>query len=383
VTLVDAVIVVFVLALAATGYERGLIGSALPLAGFVAGAYVGGRIGPHLLSGGGESQYAPLVTVLTGLLLGAVLAVLAEGVGEALRARLSWGAAAWIDGVAGAVLLAALGLLLMWAFAAVALNVPGPGQRDLRRALQRSAVLKALNDALPPSGPLLNVLRHIDPLTPVRGPDANVPPPDSGTAADPDVRSAGSSVVKVLGTACGLGIEGSGWVARPGLVVTNAHVVAGEDDTTVTPLSGDPLGATAVHYDPRNDLAILRVGSLSLGALPLAPGVRKGTPGAVLGYPENGPLTITPARVGETGTVISEDAYGRGPVQRLMTPFRGTVRSGNSGGPLVDASGDVLTTVFAAAQSSSEHAGLGVPNSIVRRALSSDLQPTDTGPCAA
>ncbi len=231
-----------------------------------------------------------------------------------------------LDGIGGAALLAALGLLLAWAFGAAALNSPGPGERDLRHALQGSRILTALNSLLPPSGPLLNVLRHIDPTPAIRGPNANVGAPEPAIADDPDVQRAGDSVVKVLGTACGLGIEGSGWVAGPGLVVTNAHVVAGEDDTTVTMRSGGTLDASAVHYEPRNDLAILRVAGLGLPALPLAPQARPGTAAAVLGYPENGPLTISPARVGSTGEVISQDSYGRGPVRRKMTPFRGQVR---------------------------------------------------------
>src|SRR5206468_3602098 len=125
----------------------------------------------------------------------------------------------------------------------------------------------------------------------------------------------------------------------PGLVVTNAHVVAGEEDTTVTPRSGGTLDAEAVHYDPHNDLAILHVDGLTQPSLRLAPQVVKGTAAAVLGYPENGPFTVSAARVGSTGQVVSEDSYGRGPVQRRMTPFRGQVQSGNSGGPAVDAGG--------------------------------------------
>lgn len=382
-TVVDLIIVVFALALAAIGYERGLIASAFPLAGFVAGALIGGRLGPALLAGGGESPYAPVITVLAAVLLGAVLAVAMEGIAERLRVRYPQGPlVGLLDGIGGAALLAALGLLMAWAFAAAALNAPGPGERDLRHALQRSRILAALNDVLPPSGPLLNVLRRIDPTPAVNGPEANVGAPEAAIARDPDVQRAGGSVVKVLGSACGLGIEGSGWIAAPGLVVTNAHVVAGEDDTTVTPPSGEDLDATAVHYDSDNDLAILRVPGLSLPALAIAPRVPKGASAAVLGYPENGPFTISPARVGRTGEVISEDSYGRGPVQRRMTPFRGEVRSGNSGGPVVDASGQVLTTVFASEQGAPP-GGLGVPDEIVRRALQDRLYPTGTGPCAA
>jgi S1-C subfamily serine protease len=384
VNFVDVIIAVFALALAVIGYERGLIASGLPLAGFVLGAAIGGRLGPALLTEGAESPYAPLITVLAGLILGVTLAVAVEGFATGLSGRLSRGVVGhWLDGIGGAVLLAALGLVVAWAFGAAALNSPGPGERDLRHALQSSRILTALNSVLPPSGPLLNVLRRIDPTPSVRGPDANVRAPEGGIADDPDVERAGDSVVKVLGTACGLGVEGSGWVAGPGLVVTNAHVVAGQDDTTVTLRSGGTLDASAVHYEPRNDLAILRISDPGVPALALAPRVTSGTSGAVLGYPHNGPLTISPARVGRTGEVISQDSYGRGPVRRRMTPFRGEVTSGNSGGPAVDASGRVLTTVFAAEQGNGPPGGLGVPDEVVRRALAGNLAPTDTGPCSA
>jgi S1-C subfamily serine protease len=383
-TFIDIIIIVFVLALAAIGWDRGLIRSGLPLLGFLIGAAIGGRIGPELLSGGSESQYAPVVTVLCGLLLGAAFAVLLDGAAAVLEQRmLGRGPLRTIDGVGGAILLGALGLLLAWAFGAVALHAPGSAKSSLRSSLQRSAILGTLNDALPPSGPLLNVLRRVDPTPSLTGPEARVAAPDPAFARDPEVKSASGSVVKVLGTACGLGIEGSGWAAGNTLVVTNAHVVAGEDDTTVTTPDGDQLDATPVRYDPRNDLAVLRVDGLGLMPLALAPMAQQGTPGAVVGYPENGPLTITPARVGLTGDVISQDSYGRGPLRRSMTSFRGEVRSGNSGGPVVSGEGRVLTTVFAAAEGSGPAGGLGVPNGIVRRALARPLEhETDTGPCA-
>ena len=382
--LVDVIIVIFAVALAVTGYERGLIASALPLAGFVLGALIGGRLGPALLAGGGESQYAPLVTVLAGLVLGVTLAVVMEGIAAALRVRLLRQGAALgqLDGVGGALLLGALGLVVAWAFGAAVLNASGAGSRDLRDALQRSQILSALNGILPPSGPILNLLRHVDPVGSVVGPRANVRAPRAAIARDPDVQRAGQSVVKVLGTACGLGLEGSGWVAGPDLVVTNAHVVAGEDDTAVTTRSGASYGVTAVHYDPHNDLAILRVPGLDLRPLRLAERTSNGTPAAILGYPEDGPFAVAPARIGRTGSAITEDSYGRGPIRRAMTPFRGEVRSGNSGGPAVDQAGRVVTTVFAAQRGRGPAGGLGVPDEIVREALDGRLEPTDTGPCA-
>lgn len=380
---VDLGIISFAIAFGAIGYGRGLVASALPLAGFVGGAAAGARIGPALLPGGGESQYAPLVAVLTGIVVGVFLAVALDGVGQMVRARLGHGAPGAVDGLGGGLLLAALSLLIAWGFGAVALHASGPDARDLRQAVQRSTILAALNGVLPPSGPLLNVLRRVDPTPAIRGPEADVSPPDSAVTRDPEVEAAGASTVRVLGTACGLGVAGSGWVAGAGLVVTNAHVVAGEDDTTVSVEGGAELEAVAVHYEPRNDLAVLAVDGLDAPALRLAGRTPKGTDAAVIGFPENGPLAFTPARLGRTGTVTSEDSYGRGPVQRRMTPFRAAVRSGNSGGPLVDADGRVLATVFAATQGTGDSSGLGVPNSVVADALNARLGPTDTGPCAA
>jgi S1-C subfamily serine protease len=375
----DWLILVFVLAMGFWGYQQGLLVGALSLAGFALGAFAGSRLGPALLADGSESPYAPATALVGALLIGGIAAVSLEGVAHAIRARvLRRGGAVVVDAAGGALLLAALGLGLAWLFGAAALNTPGA--KDLRQAVQRSAILRALNDTFPPSGGLLNILNRIDPRVAINGPSPGVGPPNSRLAQDPDVAGDEDSVVKVLGTACGLGVEGSGWVVAPGLVVTNAHVIAGEDDTTVTPSGESALDATPVHFDSTNDLALLRVGSLDSPALRLVAEPASGTPGAVLGYPENGSFTISPARLGATGTVISQDAYGRGPVTRQMTALRGEIHSGNSGGPMVDSAGDVLTTIFAAT-TEGKPSGYGVPNEIVREALSDSDGEADTGPC--
>jgi S1-C subfamily serine protease len=380
VTPIDWIIVLFAAGLAVVGYQQGLLVGMLSLGGFAGGAFLGSRLGPELLSGGSESPYAPVTALLGGILLGGVVAVAFEGFARAARARwVSGRLGASADGVGGAVLLAALALGLAWVFGAVALHTPGA--RELRSDVQRSVILRELNEVLPPSGPVLQVLNRIDPTPQVRGPEARVPAPESGIARDPDVGEAGRSVVRVLGTACGLGVSGSGWVAEPGLVVTNAHVVAGQDDTTIATRDGAELDATPVHYEPKNDLAVLRVDDLTKPSLGVARTARRGTAAAVLGYPENGPFTVSPARLGRTAEVVSEDAYGRGPVSRRMTSFRGRVRSGNSGGPAVDAEGRVLTTVFAAQVGDGPAGGLGVPNDVVRAALERSRRAVDTGPC--
>lgn len=373
-------IIAFALLLALRGYRQGLIVGLLSLAGFVGGAVLGARVGPGLLAGGSESPYAPVTALAGALLIGGIVAVSVEGIAHGLRHRLlsrrGWAAVA--DALGGALLLAALGLALAWLFGAVALNAPGA--QELRRTVQRSAILRALNETFPPSGGLLNALNRIDPGGAIRGPDPGVGPPDSATLGDPEVQAAATSVVRVLGTACGLGISGSGWIAEPGLVVTAAHVVAGEDDTTVAAANGARLDATPVHYDPSNDLALLAVEGLERAPLRLAELPTSGTPGAVIGYPENGPPALSAARLGTTGSAESEDSYGRGPLRRELTSLRGEIRSGNSGGPMVDRDGRVLTTVFASTVSKSP-GGYGVPNPIVGVALGDSSGEVDTGPC--
>jgi S1-C subfamily serine protease len=384
VTAVDWLILAFALAMGFWGYQQGLIVGLLSLGGFAIGAFLGSRLGPALLPEGSHSPYAPATALAGALLIGGIVAVSLEGIAIAMRRRLL-GAAGRRRGIAiaeasgGAVLLVALALGLAWLFGAVALNAPGA--KGLRTAVQRSAILRALNDAFPPSSSLINALHRIDPRVTVQGPSPNVGAPDSKIAHDPEVQAAGDSVVRVLGTACGLGVEGSGWIAAPGLVVTNAHVVAGESDTTVTPPgSSTSLDATPVHYDPENDLALLRVNGLDGASLSFASEVQSGTLGAVLGYPENGPFTIAPARVGATGPVVTQDSYGRGPVTRELTALRGEVRSGNSGGPLVDADGKVMGTVFAAT-TQGKPGGYAVPNDVVAGALSDSTGTVSTGAC--
>jgi S1-C subfamily serine protease len=208
-----------------------------------------------------------------------------------------------------------------------------------------------------------------------------VPAPNARILRDPDVEAAKSSVVRIRGTACGLSVEGSGWVARDDVVVTNAHVVAGQSDTTVETSDGTVHDAQAIGFDAKNDIAVLRTGDLVSPELSQGSGAEAGTPVAILGYPENGPYTATPGRLGSTQTVISQDAYGSGPVTRRMTSLRGDIRSGNSGGPAVDRDGHVVATVFAAT-TSGRRGGYGVPPAIVARNLRRAAAPTDTGPCA-
>ncbi len=385
---IDWVIVVFAALLAVLGYLQGFIVGALSLVGFALGAFLGTRLGPLLLSGGAHSPDAPLFGLLGALLAGGVLAAGFEGVALHARSALRLPGLRTLDGLAGAVLTACVGLGIAWIIGAIALQ--SSASLPLRRDIQRSVILRDLDDVLPPSGPILNALARIDPLPSVNGPAAVVPPPTRGIVAAGGVRRAGDSVVRVVGSACGLGIEGSGWVAAPGTVVTNAHVVAGETDTVVQPHGAAPsLPAQAIAFDAHDDIAVLRVPGLDARPLPIRHDPSAGTAVAILGYPQDGPFDAEPGRIGETQPVNTEDAYGNGPVIRSILSLRGSVRPGNSGGPLVAGDGSVAGTVFAAVSGGADAAagtgGFAVPNQVVLRELGHARSgaPVSTGPCAA
>src|SRR2546425_2861008 len=252
VTGLDWIIVAFAAVLASLGFRRGFIVGALSFGGFAIGAFLGTRIGPLLLPRGSSSPYAPAFGLVGALFAGAILASGLEGIGLRLRRALIVPGLGLLDGLLGAALSAALGLGIVWILAAVAAQAPN--QRQLRADIRRSAILRELNVLLPPSGPILNALSRLDPLPHLAGPSANVPPPLPRIAAAPAIRLATRSVVRVLGTACGLAIEGSGWVAEPDTVVTNAHVIAGEQDTTVEAGGRAPgLAARAIAHHPPHD----------------------------------------------------------------------------------------------------------------------------------
>ena len=380
-TALDWIIVALTLTTAAAGYFQGFVVGAATLAGFAAGLFLGARLGQAVVSAGSHSPYAPLFGLAGALIGGMLFGSALEALGYGLLRRITGPSLGVVDGLAGAVLSTGVALGLVWLARSVVLQAPQA--HGLRDDIQRSSILRALNGLLPPSGPILNALARFDPFPRIDGPPVDLPAPRAAIARDPDVRLAARGVVKIQGTACGLGVEGSGWVARDGLVVTNAHVVAGQTDTTVQ-LGGEgpSLAAQAVVFDPRDDIAILRVEGLSGRVLPIAGDPRSGASGAILGFPQNGPYDVRAGRLGSTRTVITQDAYGRGPVQRSIVTLRGTVRPGNSGGPMVDARGRVVATVFAATRSGTP-GGYGVPNSVVTRDLERVADSSvSTGPCA-
>ena len=356
-------VVIAVVAIAGLyGISTGFLRGAFSLAGFAFGAYLGARVAPQILTDG--SPYVPVVALAGAILLGTLMRGLAGLLAGVLRTSIGViPGMRLLDRFAGLVLGLAAGVFLCWAIGAVLLYVPG--ETELRRSVQRSAILSEINDVFPPER-LLEELERVDPIGVFLGPPAIVAPPEKGLAKDPDVVRASKSVVRVTGIACGLGLEGSGWVVTRGLVVTNAHVVAGIERPRVDTAAGRTFASTVVAFDVTNDLAVLRVPGLGARALPVADPER-GAAVALAGYPRNGPLVRTPARLGGTAQVLSRDAYGRGPVRRQVTAIRGTVEPGSSGGPGIDAQGRVRTTVFA--RRPRETGGYGIPIDLVQRVV--------------
>ena len=388
-TQLDAVILAAAALSAIGGFRRGFLVGALALAGFAGGVLLVMRLTGALA----EARTTPLPALgalAAGLLGSALLATAGARLrrrwrGPASRAtgprRLTGRVANALDRTAGALLSAAVVLGVAWLAGAAASQPAAP--MALREAVGRSFVLSRVSAALPPAAPILAALPRLDAIRRLRGPSAEVAAPPAGVARDPDVRAAATSVVRIVGTACGRGVSGSGWVAAPETVVTNAHVVGGQREVRVA--SGDEArlhDAVVVAYDERDDVAVLRVAGLAARPLRMTGDVERGTPAAMLGYPRNGPYRALPARLGPTRSVLVGGAGGPRLARRTVTLFRAVVRPGNSGGPLVDRSGRVVATVFAARSERRSRTGFAVPNRPVRRAVANAGDaPVDTGAC--
>ena len=377
-TSIDWIVAGVIAISALIGLRRGLIGGLLGLAGIVVGAYLGAKLAPEFLSDR-ESPYTPLVALGGAVMLVILFQSIASMAGSAIRTSLFvLPPLRWLDSLGGLVLGAIAGAAIVWVMGAVALHLPG--QRELREDVQRSRILGEINARVPPSR-LLDAIERVDPFLTIRGPEANVAPPDPALLASPAVRAVRDSVFRVTGSACGLGVSGSGWAAAPNLVVTNAHVVAGMKDPRVDRRDGDYRDAVVVAFDVRDDIAVLRVAGLGASPLEAVTPVA-GQAVAILGYPESGPFAAAAGRIGQTSSVLTEDAYGRGPVNRRITTLRGDIRHGNSGGPAVDIRGHVQTTVFAS-RVGVDGQGYGVPAELVREKLADarDGGSVSTGPC--
>jgi S1-C subfamily serine protease len=356
--LLDGALVVAAVAYALGGFRNGALLGALSFAGFFGGAALGAQLAKPLgkgLANGSAQVPVAIVCVLFFAMVGQLAAVWIAG---RIRSRVTARPAARrVDSVVGALFSVLAVLLVAWMVAVPLASAPFP---TLAGQVRRSVVIRTVDDALPNSvRNLYSSLRlFIDrsgfpqvfgALQPTRIVD--VPPADPNLLSSPAVAKARPSVLKVKSVAlsCDRGIEGSSFVYAPQHVLTNAHVVAGSNQVNVETAQGS-LPATVVVFDPARDIAVLYVPGLQAKPLALSPVVAKsGQDAIVLGYPQDGPFDVRPARVRDREKISGRDIYGKLSVDRDIYTVRSVVRVGNSGGPLVATNGSVLGIVFASA----------------------------------
>ncbi|QLY31367.1 MarP family serine protease [Nocardia huaxiensis] len=353
----DIGIVLLALLAATSGWRQGAVASALAFLGVLLGAVAGILIAPHILQHLSEGRSRVLVGVLLIVALVIVGEVAGMVLGRAARSGMRDPFTRSVDSVVGAGLQAVAVLATAWLLALPLTNSSQPG---IAGAVKNSQVLINVDHVAPnwlrkvPNefSNLLNTSGLPDVIGPFgRVQIAAVDPPDGGVLDLPVVRSLQHSVLRIRGVApsCQRQLEGSGFVVAPERVMTNAHVVAGTTSVAVD-IAGGSLPATVVLFDPSKDVAILAVPGLDVPTVPLAPEpAEPGTSSIVLGYPGGGRYTASAARVRETLELKGPNIYRDDNVEREVYTLRGTVRAGNSGGPLVDTDGRVLGVVFGAA----------------------------------
>ena len=391
--IVDLLFFVVVALTAFRGYRRGLLGLIFELGGGFIGLLAGVALGPRLADA--LTDRSGLSGVLISLLTVFVLLTVGQTVGYIVGQRFATFAhkvkLGTLNQVLGAVGGVVLAVLTFWLVGSL---IAASTLRPVNRALSRSAVLQALDEALPPPP---NVLSYFSQYLNTSGfpqvfaglPRPLGPPVDlpNRRTAQRAIEAAQPSTVRVTVPACGGTQLGSGWVAADGVVVTNAHVVAGGEDVTVQTQADEAVGASVVMFDPRTDLAVLRLAE-SVQAPPLqleTGGFENGEPGATLGYPgsDNGQLDADPAAVKDRYNALGKDIYGRGDVSREVYELRAQVTQGESGGPFVLPNGRVAGVVFAASTQDAE-IGYALTGAEVVDEINEGInsgEPVATGPC--
>lgn len=367
------------------GYRLGFLTRVASWVGMVLGVAVGAQLLPPVLRSLEEASAAQLLFVTIGILLGTAFVGQALGllVGSRLHATLPGATVRSADRTAGAVA-GVVGVVVgIWVLLPLMADVPGWFASQARS----STVARFVDQRFPDPPDTVDTLRRLvgedqfprvfDALE--RAPDLG-PPPTSTHIPQPVVDAVVPSTVKVQGVACRRIQEGSGFVVGPGLVVTNAHVVAGEDETVVQRSDGSEVRASVVAFDPNRDLAILSAADLDRAALPRGD-IDEGGVGAVFGHPGGGPLRAAPFQVGDAVSATGTDIYDRNRTEREVLILSSALRPGDSGSALVDPSGAVVGVAFAIAP---DRPGVAYALAIeeLEAVLASDLsRPVDTGPC--
>jgi len=382
----DAAIAAFAAIAILGGYRLGFIARIFSWAGLAIGVTLAAHFLPDVVGHFERSDSQVRLLVAVGFLLGVSMVTQALGlaVGGMIHRVLPIGMGLKQgDRVAGGIL-GGIGVAVMvWFITPALVNTSGWAARESRQ----SALVRLIDDILgrPPSA--LNALKRLvgdqqfdvfESLKPNQ--DAGAPPP---TGLSPAVHArVVQSTVKVTGGACGRTQEGSGFAIAPDTVVTNAHVVAGEANTFVetphTPV-GRGLKATVVMFDPNHDFAILHVPNLGEQPLTISRD-RQGATGAVYGHPGGGPLRAAPAKIASIVRAEGTDIYDRQKSVRNVLILAAELHPGDSGGVLVDLTGQVMGVAFAIAPDKSTTA-YALADSELRTALAKPQAPTSTGPC--
>jgi S1-C subfamily serine protease len=352
--IVDILVILFFISALVRGTELGSARQFFSTVGLFGGLFLGVFIQSkviHLVHTSNTKALLALVVIVACI---GILSTAGEYIGALLKDRIersSFKAIRAIDRTLGSVLAGATLLLTVWLGAAIFTNTP---IGSLQKQIKNSVVIAQLNKTLPSAPSLVTRLGHlIDPngfpnvftgLEPAI--DTNRPVPSIGDL-DIAVQKARISTVKVEGEGCGGITQGSGWVADPELVVTNAHVVAGVAQPYIIDGNGRHK-AQVIYFDPNLDMAVLRATQLAGPPLTIKEGVvDNGTASAVLGYPGGGDFTAGPAAVIDSFKAVGRNIYNQGETTREVYSIKGIVRPGNSGGPLVDQQGTVIGMVFA------------------------------------
>ncbi len=336
---------------AVCGYRLGFVARALSWAGLAAALVLAVRLIPDLMTAlAGATPRGRLLAVIAFVIgLGLLGQALGLAVGALAHARLSSANVVQRgDRVAGAAVGAMGALIFLWLLLPALTSAPGwPAQ-----AAEGSTIAATIERVAPDPPPSLRELGRMVAAAPFpevfsptdRPGDVGAPPQlVLAPAADARVRNA---VVRVEGQACSEIQDGTGFAVAHNLIVTNAHVVAGENETFVFLPDGDKLPARVVRFDPRRDLAVLSVPNLGLTPLPLG-NATAGMVGAVYGHPGGGPLRPTPARIAEQIDARGTDIYRTTPTSRSVFVLASQLAPGDSGAPLVDPSGTVVGVAFA------------------------------------
>ena len=351
---VDLLIIGLMVLAAVHGLRLGAIVQILTFGGFFLGFLLGTIVWVPLLSGGHGDITRSVLVVCLVLFTACLLGYAGRVIGTWSNVTVRRHHLGHVDAALGVAVAVVAVLLSVWVVAAVILS-PNSRFTSLDAAVARSDILHSIDGVLPQAPSIFNDLQTFlndqgfpqvfSTLNPPSTPSVSTPTDaETKALADPAV----FSTVKILGTACNSEQEGSGFVVGPGLVATNAHVVAGESNGSTQVLLGNTAyDATTVLFDPDFDLAVLRTNAPLGPALNISSAlVPRGTQAALLGYPEDRGLTIGAAGVTEEVTAIGKDIYNNGSVTRGVYALDATVLPGNSGGPLLGPGGQVIGVVF-------------------------------------